>query len=60
MIDTYKLSTIEIYWFSSKIEAIFGLVDTAVKIEELVDVDRVKALSDQDLTCYSEIAHIED
>ena len=50
MIDTYKLSTIEIYWFSSKIEAIFGLVDTAVKIEELVDVDRVKALSDQDLS----------
>ncbi|KAJ8423940.1 hypothetical protein Cgig2_008567 [Carnegiea gigantea] len=52
--------TIEICWLSSKIEEIFGVVDTAVKIEELVDVDRVKALSDQDLTCSSEIAHIED
>jgi len=35
-------------------------VETAIKIEELVDVDRVKALSNQDVTCSSEIAHIED
>ncbi|KAJ8431210.1 hypothetical protein Cgig2_020321 [Carnegiea gigantea] len=55
-----KLSIIEICWLSSKIEEIFGVVKTAVKIEELVDVDRVKALSDQDVTCSSEIAHIKD
>jgi len=38
---------------------IFGVVETAAKIEELVDIGRVKALSDQDLTCFSEITHIE-
>ena len=32
----------------------------AVKIEDLVDIDRVKALSDQNLTCSSEITYIED
>jgi len=57
--DFYKLSTIEICWLSYKVEEIFGVVETAAKIEELVDVDRVKALSDYDLTCSSEIAHIE-
>ena len=57
MIDIYKISTIEICWLSSKVEEIFGIVEAAAKIEELVDVDRVKALSDQDLTC-SKIAHI--
>ncbi|KAJ8438098.1 hypothetical protein Cgig2_015355 [Carnegiea gigantea] len=41
------------------IEEIFGVVETVAKIEELVDVDWVKALSDQDLTCLSEIAQIE-
>ncbi|KAJ8427245.1 hypothetical protein Cgig2_023911 [Carnegiea gigantea] len=41
------------------VEEIFGVVETAVKIEELVDVNRVKALSDQDLACSFEIAHIE-
>ncbi|KAJ8448608.1 LOW QUALITY PROTEIN: hypothetical protein Cgig2_010495 [Carnegiea gigantea] len=59
MIDIYKLSTIEICWLSSKVEEIFGVVEAAAKIEELVDVDRVKALSDQDLTCSSEIVRIE-
>ncbi|KAJ8430745.1 hypothetical protein Cgig2_009636 [Carnegiea gigantea] len=39
---------------------IFGVVETAVKIEDLVDIDLVKALSDQDLTCSSEITHIEN
>ena len=58
MIDIYKLSTIEICWLSSKVEEIFGIVEAAAKIEELVDVDRVKALSDQDLTCSSEIVRI--
>ncbi|KAJ8428043.1 hypothetical protein Cgig2_007620 [Carnegiea gigantea] len=53
MIDIYKLSTIEIYWFSSKIEEIFSIVETAVKIKDLVYVDRVK-------TCSSKITHIED
>ncbi|KAJ8426819.1 hypothetical protein Cgig2_022600 [Carnegiea gigantea] len=53
IIDIYNLSTIEICWLSSKIKEIFG-------IEDLVDIDRVKALSDQDLTCSSEITHIED
>ncbi|KAJ8439281.1 hypothetical protein Cgig2_016829 [Carnegiea gigantea] len=47
MIDIYNLK-------------IFGVVETTVKIEDLVDIDRVKALSDQDLTCSSEITHIED
>ncbi|KAJ8426816.1 hypothetical protein Cgig2_022597 [Carnegiea gigantea] len=42
MIDIYNLSTIEIYWLSSKIEEIFGVVETAAKIEELVDVTRLK------------------
>ena len=32
----------------------------AVKIEDSVDIDRVKALSDQDLTCSSKITDIED
>jgi len=31
-----------------------------VKIEDFVDIDWVKALSDQDLTCSSEVTHIED
>ncbi|KAJ8435461.1 LOW QUALITY PROTEIN: hypothetical protein Cgig2_021094 [Carnegiea gigantea] len=38
---------------------IFSVVEPAAKIEELVDIDQVKALPDQDLTCSSEIAHIE-
>jgi len=59
MIDIYKLSIIEICWLSSKIEEIFYVVETVAKIEELVDVDRVNALSDQDFTCSFEIAHIE-
>ncbi|KAJ8427556.1 LOW QUALITY PROTEIN: hypothetical protein Cgig2_003119 [Carnegiea gigantea] len=59
MIDIYKRRAIETCLFSSKIEDICGIVETAVKIEELMDVDLVKALSDQDLTCSSEIAHIE-
>ncbi|KAJ8431943.1 LOW QUALITY PROTEIN: hypothetical protein Cgig2_000002 [Carnegiea gigantea] len=50
---------IKICWLSSKIEEIFGVVETAARIEELVVVDRVKALSDQDLTCSFEIVHIE-
>jgi len=33
MIDIYNLSTIEICRLSSKIEEIFGIVETAVKIE---------------------------
>ncbi|KAJ8424439.1 hypothetical protein Cgig2_003897 [Carnegiea gigantea] len=60
MIDIYNVSTIEICRLSSKIEEIFGVAETAVKIEDLVDIDWVKALSDQDLTCSSEITHIED
>ena len=60
MIDIYNLSIMEIWWLSSKIEEIFGAVVTVVKIEDLVDIDRVKALSDQDLTCSSKITHIED
>ncbi|KAJ8431103.1 LOW QUALITY PROTEIN: hypothetical protein Cgig2_027410 [Carnegiea gigantea] len=48
-----------ICWLSSKIEEIFEVVKTVAKIEELVDVDRVKALSDKDLTCSSEIAYME-
>ncbi|KAJ8427650.1 hypothetical protein Cgig2_010663 [Carnegiea gigantea] len=36
IIDIYRLSIIEIYWVSSKIEEIFGVVETAAKIEELV------------------------
>ena len=60
MIDIYKLSTIEICWLSSKVEEIFGAVEAVAKMEELVDDDRVKALSDQDLTCSSEIVRIED
>ncbi|KAJ8428157.1 hypothetical protein Cgig2_028032 [Carnegiea gigantea] len=39
---------------------IFGIVETVVKIENSVDVDQVKALSNQDITCSSEIVHIED
>ncbi|KAJ8436146.1 hypothetical protein Cgig2_033641 [Carnegiea gigantea] len=42
------------------IEEIFGVVKNAVKIEDLVDVDQVKVLSDQGLICSSKIAHIED
>ncbi|KAJ8434538.1 hypothetical protein Cgig2_004304 [Carnegiea gigantea] len=60
MIDIYNLGTIEICWLSSKIQEIFGVAETAVKIEDLVDIDRVKALSNQDLTCSSEITRIED
>ncbi|KAJ8422774.1 hypothetical protein Cgig2_014322 [Carnegiea gigantea] len=60
IIDIYSLNTIKICWLSSKIDEIFGVVEAAVKIDELVEVDRVKALSDQDLICSSEIAHIKD
>jgi len=59
MTDIYKLSRIEICWLSSKIDEIFNVVKTAIKIEELVDVDQFKAFSDRNLTCSSEIAHIE-
>ncbi|KAJ8432610.1 hypothetical protein Cgig2_032891 [Carnegiea gigantea] len=55
MIDVYNLNTIEICWLSSKIEEIFGVAESAVKIKDLV-----KALFDQDLTCSYEITHIED
>jgi len=60
LIDVYKLSTIEICWLSSKIEAIFGIAESIAHIEESVDIDRVNILSAQDLSCSSEIAHIED
>ena len=59
MISVYKLSTIEIFWLSSKVEEIFDIVESVAHIEELVDFDRVKALSDQDLIYSSEIVHIE-
>jgi len=62
MIDIYKLSIIEnrdLLVFP-QIEEIFGILEATVKIEDLVDVNRVKALFDQDLTCSSEIAYIED
>ncbi|KAJ8438237.1 hypothetical protein Cgig2_003626 [Carnegiea gigantea] len=59
MIDIYKLNIIEICWLSSNIEEIIGIVETAANIKELVDVDHVTALSEQDLTCSSKIAHIE-
>jgi len=41
------------------IEEIFGVVMTTAKIEELVNVDRVKASSYQDLNCSSQIPCIE-
>ncbi|KAJ8421871.1 hypothetical protein Cgig2_006263 [Carnegiea gigantea] len=47
------------FYLSSKIKEIFGVVKTNAKIKESVDMDQVKALSDQDLTYCSEIAHIE-
>ncbi|KAJ8444878.1 hypothetical protein Cgig2_029809 [Carnegiea gigantea] len=43
-----------------QIEEIFGVAETAVKIKDSMDIDGVKALSGQDLTCSSEITHIED
>ncbi|KAJ8425079.1 hypothetical protein Cgig2_001644 [Carnegiea gigantea] len=43
---------------SSVLPEIFGIVQTTAKIGELLDVDRVKVLSDQDFTCSSNIAHI--
>ena len=58
MIDIYKLSTKEIYWLSSKIEEIFGVVKATVNNKKLVDIGWVKALSNQDLTCSSKIFHI--
>ncbi|KAJ8428862.1 hypothetical protein Cgig2_010804 [Carnegiea gigantea] len=46
-----------------KLSALHSKIDiynlNCCKIEELVDVDRVKVLFDQDLTCSSEIAYIE-
>ncbi|KAJ8437713.1 hypothetical protein Cgig2_008339 [Carnegiea gigantea] len=45
-------SRAQICWLFYKVEEIFGIVET-------VDVDRVKVLSNQDVTCSSEIAHIE-
>jgi len=33
MINIYKLSAIEIFWLSSKIEEIFGIVEIAIKIK---------------------------
>ncbi|KAJ8446007.1 hypothetical protein Cgig2_012351 [Carnegiea gigantea] len=43
----------------ANIEKRFGAVETSTKIEEIVDVDRVKALCNQDLTCSSKILYIE-
>jgi len=59
MISVYKLSMIESFWLSSKIDEIFDVVESVAHIEESVDVDRVKTLSDQDLIYSSEIVHIE-
>ncbi|KAJ8420339.1 hypothetical protein Cgig2_023374 [Carnegiea gigantea] len=59
IIDIYNLSIIGICWLSSKIEEMFGVVETAGKIEKLADVDQAKVLSDQDLTCSSEITYFE-
>jgi len=59
MISIYKLSTMEIFGLSSKIEEIFDVVESVVHIEESVNVDRVKTLSNRDLIEYSEIVHIE-
>ena len=58
MIDIYKFSTIEICWLSTKIEEMFSIIKIIAQIEELMDVDRAKVLSKQDLTFSSEIAHI--
>jgi len=59
MIDIYKFSAIEICWLSSKIEEIFGIVESVAQIEESVDIDRINTLSDWDLTYSSEIIQIE-
>jgi len=59
MISIYKLSTIEIFWLSFKIKEIFDVVESVAHIEELMDVDQVKTLSDQDFIYSSEIVHIE-
>ena len=58
--NVYKLSTIEICRLSSKIEAIFGIAESIAHIEESVDIDWVNILSTRDLSCSSEIVHIED
>jgi len=39
MIDIYNLNAIMICWLSSKIEEIFGVAESVVKIEDLVDID---------------------
>jgi len=41
MISIYKLSMIEIFWLSSKIEVIFDIGESVAQVEELVDVDQV-------------------
>ena len=51
LINVYKLSTIEICWLSSKIEAIFGITESIAHIEESVDIDWVNILSTRDLSC---------
>ncbi|KAJ8432849.1 hypothetical protein Cgig2_024537 [Carnegiea gigantea] len=48
MIDICKLNTIEIFWLSSKIKEIFGVVETAAKIEELVDVKEQEVLREKE------------
>ncbi|KAJ8433481.1 LOW QUALITY PROTEIN: hypothetical protein Cgig2_004419 [Carnegiea gigantea] len=58
MIDIYKLSAIEICWLSSKMEEIFEIAESVTQIQKSVDIDWVNTLSDQDLTCSSEIVHI--
>ncbi|KAJ8439610.1 hypothetical protein Cgig2_017177 [Carnegiea gigantea] len=52
------LNTIEICWLSSNIKEIIAIVETVAQIKKIIDVDRVKFLSDQDLTFSSEIVHI--
>jgi len=54
MIGIHKLSTIEIFCLSSKIEELCDVVESVMHIEEPVVVYWVKTLSDQDPTYSSE------
>ncbi|KAJ8421405.1 hypothetical protein Cgig2_017482 [Carnegiea gigantea] len=59
LVDESHLSTIEIFWFTSKVEEAFIIAEIVAKMKGLVDIQRLCLLFSQDSAYTSEIAHME-
>jgi len=58
MVENSELSTVEISWFTAKIEETFNAAKIVAKIEEMVDTERLNLLSSRDSTYSSKIAQL--